>query len=246
MGSTNWSYLTGSLAAGSVARGVSAGFTPPNGGDSFIYGFHSLDSSAGAVGLYCNETDFNPLKDDNSNDTGGSIRAAIKRGVSGGTTGFSPFLFIGSQGDTVNDVGYMLGLSDNDPNNIILYKGALANGIDPTADGILLTSSDSFLGDVWHHLRLDMIVNPNGDVVLNVYQHDLDTYLVTEDSNWVTIDGMEDGFIDDALGVNSAIAGLEGELPYVGGRVGFGFVTSEASRRGYFDHVIVKRQAGLS
>jgi hypothetical protein len=239
MGESNWNFLTSGLDAASVARGASAGFTKPNGGGTYVFGFHSLDSSAGAVGLYCNENKFNPLLDDSSNDTGGSIRAAIKRGVSGGTTGFSPFLFIGLQGSSVNDLGYLLGLSDNDPNEIILYKGALANGLDPTVDGVLLTSTETFLPDVWHHLRLDMIVNANGDVVLNVYKNDLDLNLVTAPS-WDAIAGM-DQFIDDALGVNSAIAGND-DLPYVGGRVGFGFVTSEIARRGYYDHVEIFRQ----
>lgn len=239
MSETNWNFLSSSLAAASVARGVSAGFTVPNGGGSYVFGFHSLDSSAGAVGLYCNETDFSPLVDDSANAAGGSISGAIKRGTSGGATGFSSYFFIGLQGDTTADKGYLLGLSDNDPYEIILYKGAIANGLDPTADGVLATSATTYNPDTWHHLRLDMIVNPNGDVVLNVYESDLDTYAVTAPT-WVAVSGISQ-FIDDALGVNSGLAGNT-DLPYTGGRVGYGFTTEEAARRAYFDHVVVQRQ----
>jgi hypothetical protein len=239
MAETNWNFLTSGLDAASVARGVSSGFAPPPGGGNFLFGFHSLDASSGAVGLYCNEVNFNPLKDDASNDTGGSISGAVKRGISGGTTGFSPFLFIGLQGDTVNDKGYFLGLSNNDPYDIILVKGVLTNGLDPTAAGVLARGSVTYLPDVWHHLRLDMIVNPNGDVVLNAYRNDLSLHNVNAPV-WEDIPGISQ-FIDDALGVNSALAGNP-DLPYVGGRVGFAFTTSEQARRSFLDWIIIGRQ----
>jgi len=139
----------------------------------------------------------------------------------------------------VEDKGYFLGLADNDPHEIVLFKGVLSNGLDPTADGILRSSTTSYYADTWLHLRLDMIVNPNGDVVLNVYENDLNTNQVTAPV-WEAIDGMA-SFIDDALGVNSAIAGNT-DNPYVGGRVGFGFETGAASRRGFFDQIVIGRQ----
>lgn len=68
------------------------------------------------------------------------------------------------------DSAYLLGLSDDDPHRIVLGKGAVTVGL-PTADGpgVLLKSSASFTQATWLHLRLDVIVNTNGDVVLKVF-----------------------------------------------------------------------------
>lgn len=234
MSESNWSFLTGGLAAASVSRGVTSAFVKPNGGGTFTFGFSSRDSSDGVVGLHLNTATFAPLVNDAGDPSGGSVRAAIKRGVSGGPTEFAPFLFIGLAGVSTSDQGYLLGLSDDDPNQIILRKGAPSGGLRPDAAGILRTSSETFLPDVWHHLRLDMIVNPNGDVVLNAFRSDLGTNPVTAPV-WAAITGM-DSYTDDALGVSS------GSLPLTGGYVGFGFQTSEISRRGYLDHVECYRQ----
>jgi hypothetical protein len=234
MAEADFNFMTGGLNAATVARGVSAGFTPPNGGGTFVFGFHSLATTPGAVGLYANQTNFDPLLDDSANATGGSVRGAIQRGASGGPLGFAPFLFIGVQGTTVNDQGYLLGLSDNDPHEIILRKGSPVNGLSPTASGVLRTGSSTFIPDTWLHLRLDMIVNPNGDVVLKVFESDLTANPVTAPV-WAASPGIAD-FIDDALGVNS------GSAPFTGGRVGFGFETSDISRRGFFDHLEILRQ----
>ena len=228
---SEWLFLSGGLDAASVARGVTAGQTPPNGGGSFVFGCNSLDASPGAVGLYPNFANFNPLLDDGSLPTGGSIRGAVKRGVSAGPTGFAPMLFIGLQGTTVQDSAYMLGLSDNDPHEIVLRKGALVGGLDPDGAGILRRGSETFVPDTWHHLRLDMIVNPNGDVVLKAFRN---TGSVASPT-WAAIPGI-DQFIDDALSVNS------GSAPFIGGRLGFGFETSQIERRGWFDQLECHRQ----
>lgn len=238
MAEADWAFLSGSLDAASVARGVSAGFTPPSGGGSFVFGFASKVTTPGAVGLYVdggNNPSFDPdLIDDASDPSGGSIRGAVKRGVSAGPLDFAPFLFIGQQGSSVADQGYLLGLSENDPHEIILRKGAPSGGLLPTAAGVLRTGTATFPPDTWVHLRLDMIVNPNGDVVLKAFQNDLAGDPVTAPT-WVTIPGITD-FIDDALGVNS------GSAPFIGGRAGFGFQTSDLSRRGFFDQIEVLRQ----
>ena len=234
MGETNFSTLSGNLSAASVARGVSAGFTVPNGGSSYVFGYNSLDTSAGAVGYYCNETDFSPLVDDAAAASGGSIRGAIKRGTSGGPTDFAPFFFIGLQAADTTSTAYMLGLSDNSPYEILLAKTTPENGLDPSASTVLRASTATYSPDTWHHLRLDMIVNPNGDVVLNVFESDLSTYAVTSPT-WAAITGMA-SFIDDALGVNSET------VPITGGYVGFGFQTGNVQRRGYFDHIEIFRQ----
>jgi hypothetical protein len=228
---TDFNFLSGGLAAASVARGVSSGFTPPTGGGSFVFGFNSLDSSAGVVGLYANQATFNPLEDDSTNPSGGSVRGAIKRGASAGPLGFASMLFIGLQGSSVNDLGYLLGLSDNDPHEIVLVKGSPIAGLDPTATSVLKSSSETFIPDTWLHLRLDMIVNPNGDVILKAFKNIGD---VTSPS-WVAIPGISD-FTDDALSVNS------GSAPFIGGRGGYAFETSDIQRRMFIDQFELHRQ----
>jgi hypothetical protein len=139
-------------------------------------------------------------------------------------------------------------LCDGDPYHIELRKGALSGGVPDEAadpDGgnhILMRSIGAFNLDTWHHLRLDMILQGTGDVLLQCFQNDLQSDAVTS-PDWVVIPGMEgpqspaiDGFIDDALGVNT------GSAPYTSGRAGFGIHVSEISRRGYFDHLEVIRQ----
>jgi hypothetical protein len=61
-------------SAADTKRGVSAGFTPPNGGGSFVFGFNSQLAQAKSSGVYYDATNFAPLRDDSSNATGGSVR----------------------------------------------------------------------------------------------------------------------------------------------------------------------------
>lgn len=241
MAQSDWVTIGGSLGTGVVDRGVTAGIAPPTGGGSFVYGFNSLDIGNGAVVLSNTQVNFAPMV------KGGSVRAAMKRGLGGGLNGFAPFLFIGLPGvsPTVADVAYMLGLSDGDPNHIVLRKGPLNEGIpdsgvDPDGDdGILLRSTDGYDVNVWHHLRLDMIVQGNGDVLLQCFRNAGSVAGPT----WVAIPGMEgplspaiSGFVDDALAVNT------GTAPILQGRAGFGFWVSDVTRRAFFDHIEVLRQ----
>lgn len=234
MAQSNLTIMTNSLDAAVVDRGVTAGQTPPAGGGTFVYGFNSLQvPGAGAVALFANQVNFAPMA------SGGSVRAAIKRAASGGTTGWAPFLFIGAQGPGVNDSGYLLGLQDDDPSHIVLKKGALNFGIpsgtpDPTNNGILRRSTDAIDIDEWYHLRLDMVVNGSGDVVLKVFQNDLSVNDV-DSPVWTAINGMAD-FVDDALAVNT------GSAPFTSGRAGFGMQVSDVTRRGFFDQLEVFRQ----
>lgn len=232
MAEADWTVLNDSLGAGSVAKGVTAGFTPPSGGGSFVYGFNSLDTSAGAVGLFVNLVDFAPTA------KGASIRACMKRAPSGGPIGFSPMIFVGLQGPSVNDEGYLLGLADGDPSRICLRKGAIAGGLPdlaPGGSGVLRRSTETVAVDEWVHLRLDMIFNTVGDVRLQVFENDLAANPLGGAPSWVAIPGMSE-FVDDALGVNS------GSAPFTSGRVGFAFRTSDVTRRAQFDHVEVLRQ----
>jgi hypothetical protein len=228
-------------SASQIKRGVTAGYTPPSGGSAFVFGFNSQSAGDLASGVYYNATNFAPLRDDSSpqNATGGSVSGALKRAISQAATGYSIALFMclqGASAPTTEDTGYLLGLSDADPHNIILAKGAPSVGLDPDSSEItvLETSSETFSWDTWVHLRLDAIVNPNGDVVLKCYQNDLDTNAVTAPS-WEAITGISD-YIDDALGANT------NSNPLAGGFAGWVFQSSQAYRRGVIDHFTCYRQ----
>lgn len=235
MAETDWTLATNGLSAASVARGVTNGIARPSGGGSFVYGFNSLSVVNGAVALFANQTNFAPTPA----SKGGSIRGALKRMPSGGVEGFSPFLFIGLQGPDITDDAYILGLEDNDPHSIVLYKSAISAGV-PEFQGVgvagaIAKSDDTYANDEWLHLRLDMIVNTNGDVILNAYRNDLDTNSVTG-PNWVAIPGISNPIVDDSVGINT------GSLPFTQGRMGFGFSVSDVSRRAAFDHIEAFRQ----
>ena len=230
MAAIDWTYLNDGLDVATVDRGVTAGVPRPPGGGDFLFAFHSLTAAQGAVALFANQDDFAPMT------KGASIRGCIQRGPGGGPTGFSPFLFVCGQGTSVNDAAYLLGLSDEDPHRIVLRKGALVAGVpDSDGPGALLRSSESFSQGTWLHLRLDVIVNANGDVVLQVFQNDLAENPLGEPPDWQPVWGMEE-FIDDHLGINS------GTQPLTSGRGGFGFATKDVTRRGYFDHLELLRQ----
>ncbi|GAB4211776.1 MAG: hypothetical protein OHK0013_33800 [Sandaracinaceae bacterium] len=230
MAEADWTYLNDGLDIATVDRGVTAGIARPPGGGSFLYAFNSLAAVSGAVALFANLASFAPMA------KGGSIRGALQRGPGGGATGFSPFLFLCCQGNSVNDSAYLLGLSDDDPHRIVLRKGAVTVGL-PTADGpgVLLKSAASFAQATWLHLRLDVIVNTNGDVVLKVFQNDLALHPLGTPPDWQPVSGMVE-FIDDHLGINS------GSQPLTSGRGGFGFSVKDVTRRAFFDHLELFRQ----
>lgn len=234
MSEADWTELSDGLSAGSLISGVTAGLVVPPGGGSFVYGFNSLDVSPGARGLFVNLTNFAPMA------KGGSITGAIQRGLSGGPTGFAPMLYIGLQGPSVNDQGYLLGLADGDPAHVLLKKGTIVAGLadlapDPPANGILRRSTGTKAIDEWVHLRLDMVFNDNGDVVLKVFENDLDAQPLGVAPVWLAIAGMAD-FIDDVLQVNS------GSAPLTSGRGGFAFQKDDVTRRGALDHLTLSRQ----
>lgn len=232
MAETDWTFLNDGLDAATVDRGVTTGIARPPGGGSFVFGFNSLSTAQGAVALFTNQLNFAPMA------KGGSVRGAIQRGVSGGPLGFSPLLFVGLQGQSVNDLGYLLGLGDGDPHHVVLRKGVLSGGlpdIPPGTQGVLRRSTGTFMPGTWIHLRLDMVVNLNGDVLLQVFQNDLVANPLGGAPSWQPVPGMSE-FIDDALGINS------GSQPFTSGRAGFGFFTKDVTRRGFLDHVEVYRQ----
>ncbi|MCL2726743.1 MAG: hypothetical protein FWD69_20180 [Polyangiaceae bacterium] len=231
MADIDWTYLNDGLDIATVDRGVTAGIARPPGGGNFLFAFNSLAAVSGSVALFANLTNFAPMP------KGGSIRGVLQRGPGGGPTGFSPFLFLCCQGNSVRDSAYLLGLSDDDPHRIVLRKGAVTVGL-PAADGpgALLKSAASFAQATWLHLRLDVIVNTNGDVVLKVFQNDLTLHPLGAPPDWQPVSGMVE-FIDDHLGINS------GSQPLTSGRGGFGFSVKDVTRRAYFDYIELFRQA---
>lgn len=245
MGEANWTELSDGIALAALDKGVTTGIARPNGGGNFVFGFNSLTTASGAAGYFTNQANFAPTPV----SKGGSVRGAVQRGLSGGDLEFAPMLFINSQGASVNDNAYLLGLADDEPHRIVLRKGQIVAGVpnaSPGASGVLRRSTASFGKGTWLHLRIDAVVNLNGDVILKVFRNDLTANPVTapvwvaepgiEDSTLVSTHGAGTSFIDDSLGINS------GSAAYTNGRMGFAFRTANITRRGFFDHVECLRQ----
>lgn len=233
MSSADWTVLGNSLSTGILARAASSGFTVPNGGGTNVYAMNSFDGTViGAAGLYTDLPNFNPTAD------GASVRCCIKRLSGAGTTGWSPFAFVLAGGTDVDDNAYIIGLEDRDPYRIVVVKGSMIAGVPEALAGAYLRRSSSeyqISEDLWHHVRLDALVQPGGDVYLQVFENDLLTNPCTAPV-WQPITGMAQ-FIDDAAGINS------GSLPYTSGYGGYAMAVQEAiTRRSLFDHFQLIRQ----
>lgn len=225
MAEADWTVATDSLDANSVRRGSTMGVAPPNGG-GFVYAFNSAASVVGASSLFHNGANFAPYLE------GASIRGAFQKGAGGGATGSTPLIILNQEGPSVNDSAYMLCFADNDPAKLQLVKGAPVNG---PAGVVLRESDDTFdIGD-WLHLRLDAVLNANGDVALTIFKNDLVANPIGGAFVWTAVAGMT-VFIDDALGINS------GSLPLAGGRAGFGMWCNEVTRRAYHANIELSRQ----
>lgn len=233
MAQSDFTELTGILDTSVLVRGPTAGEPSPPGGGTHVFGARTLSVVSGAYGQFTNQSGFAPtsaFKDQ-------SVRGALKKAVSSGSNNFSAFLFACLQGNAVTDSGYVLGLSSDDPGFLILAKRRVVDGITnsaPGALGVLKRSNQSYPIDTWHHLRIDAIINTNGDVVLNVFRNDLTVNDVASPV-WAAVPGL-DQFIDDALGANS------GSLPFTSGYMGFGGQFSDVGRRVYFDRMECQRE----
>lgn len=237
MSAADWSELTNSLNTAIVTRGPSGGYTPPNGGNAFVYAFHSFATADGAVCRYVDLANFSPI----AATKGGQVTGAILKGP-GGITQCSAFLFICAQGATVEDSAYMIGLESNDPSSIKVFKGPMVNGIPATdpaaaADGkTLLTSDSAYTADEWVHVRMDVIRQGSGDVLIKCYENDLSNPLTPVNTPaWTALPGCET-FTDDVAGVHS------GTLPFDGGYLGHGFEVGIISRVAQFDYLTMVRQ----
>jgi len=233
MSSADWTDTGDSASSSSILRKVSAGYPLPNGGGTFARGAKSILSGAAAWAQYANITGFAP----SAANKGGWISAAIQRGLSSGLTGFSPFLFICLGGTTNASNAYILGLGDADPSHFILRKGDLATGCPDVAvglQGVLRRSTNTYDVEEYYHLKLEAVVNGTGDVVLNVYQSNLNSYAV-DSPTWAAVTGMAQ-VIDDAAGINT------GSVPYTSGYFGYGFRTDNINRVVFFDHIAMAVQ----
>lgn len=246
MAEADWTALNNSLSLSTIKHQVSVGFTPPNGGGTFVHVFNSLLTTTGASGLFTNQTNFAPT----ASLKGGVVTGAMKRAPSAGLVDFAPMLFAGLQGNDVSSPGYLLGLGDGqDQQHIVLRKGSPVTGLPdvaPGTQGVLRRSSATYAADTWVHLRLDMIVNANGETLLKAWQNDLGAHTVSSPT-WVPIPGIEDtafvatlgagiAFVDDPAGINS------GSLPYTTSYFGFAMFSKNVGRRVYFDHLTAERQ----
>lgn len=235
MAAADWQTVINSLAVASLARGVTAGLDRPNGGGTHLYGWRSLAN--GVTGVHCiraDQANFNPIPGSN----GGQITAALQR-KEGDPASMATFAFFQAQNDDVlAGDAYILGLAAGDPGSIVLRKGTLVGGL-PDGNvgdsGILRKSTDTVALDEWVHLRLDVISNPSGDVILRCFRNDLTVNPVTAPV-WAAIAGMDD-FNDDVLGVNSGSPGLAS-----GGRQGVGFFMATSGVVGASDHVSIGRE----
>lgn len=238
MAEADWTSMTGTaLTSSDVVRGVTNAFTPPNGvGNTTVFGFHAITTQTGVAGYFVDLANFNPIA---GTKKGGSIRAAMKR-YSAGTT-YAPFmgLMIGTDPATAN--GYFMGLSEGTSYNICMKKGLPSGGFSLSDSSLFRTSTDSFTYtgdsvDYWMHLRLDVLVNPHGEVVLDMFESDLSAHQVTAPS-WTAITGM-DQFVDDSLAI------LTDSTPLLTGFYAvFGHYTSNLSGSiSMFDQLEVHRQ----
>jgi hypothetical protein len=234
MAEADFAELTGTaLDSTHVARGVSNYFTRPTGGGNFVFGYRGLDANVGVAGYYVDLANFNPIP---GAAKGGSISAAMKRYSA--SLGFAPIIGLLVGTDPSTSYGYFLGLSNEASFKICLKKGLPVSGLLSDDSGILAVSDASYVdtGDAvahWFHLRLDVLVNPHNEVVINCY---MNTANVTTPT-WGAITGI-DSYIDDSLGEHS------GSLPYLTGFYPFfGHYTSAgAGCVSLFDQLVVQRQ----
>ena len=229
MGAADWTVFANSLDPAVLDRGATAGFIPPAGGGSYVFGFNTLQIVSGASALFTNLVNFAP------HINGCRLNGALLRHTSGGTIGFSTFLIACAQGPDIADNAYLFGLSDSNPAKIILAKGPIITGVPEPADPkVMRVSDESVAIGTWAQLRLDVIRQPNDDVLLKMWKNDLTVNDVGVPV-WEVIPGMAD-FIDDNLGIAT------GSAPFTSGRSGYGFAATDVTRRGAVDHVQLYRQ----
>lgn len=238
MAQADWNLCGSSLGSGSVVVVETAAFPVADGAaDTFAQLMNSLTTSIGVVAYFHNGSGFAPTT------SGGLVQGCIKKGVSAGTAGWSPFLMATLQGTgTVADVAYILGLSNTNPARLVLRKGALTGGLpdvlppenlgDPLVQGVIARSSDVFAIDEWLHLRLQVRVNGNLDAVITCERNDL-TLHDASSPVWQAIPGIAQ-FVDDGAGAVTGSPSLQS------GRFGYGCWFGDTQRRALFDEIYLE------
>lgn len=222
MGSADWDDAAGS--SGQVRRGVTYALGAPPSAGSVSFGAKSESSSPAAWAMHANQTEFDPVVPGKGSMVLGAIRAAH---VSSAPRS-CPLVFAALQPDPLPpptpgpaDIGsaaYLLGLSSS--GRLTLVKGAPSDGIPdavPGTMGVLRRSDQVFAPEAWLHVRLDVVVNATGDVVVRARRNDLAAHTLALPT-WEEIPGMA-LVIDDRLGMNT------GSRPFgviSGGYAGFG------------------------
>ena len=218
------------LDSADISKGVTlaAGFVGPTGGGSFIAALHALTASTGFAGWYYSaDAAYNPI----ATSKGGVITAAMRRHAA--STAYAPMIGFISGIDLATANAYVLGLSNNDPYQFVLRKGLVIGGLDSGGSDVLRVSTSSFSSNTaWHHLKLEVVVNPHGDVVVNVY---MNLGNVTTPV-WVVIPGM-DSFVDDSNGI------FTGTPPLISGFCGFfgHYNSGAAGKVSLFDQITIER-----
>jgi hypothetical protein len=146
---------------------------------------------------------------------------------------------------SVNDVAYMVGLSDADPYRIMLAKAPLVSGLNPDATSFIKLAESSaqyaMADQLWHHLMLAARVENNGDVLLKVYSNDVTAHGLDIPSSfsWQPVTGIPtNGVNDDNTGI------MTGTDPLWGGYAGFGYALNNGlARRAAFCGLQIKRDA---
>lgn len=196
------------ISKGAIAA-AAVGAPAHSGSNNFVHAFHSLQDVSGVAGyLYNAVASFNPIVA----GKGGSFTIAMRKYTE--NQYYAPMIAFLFGTNVATSQAYVLGLSNSAPYQFVLRKGLLADGLDPSDASVLRKSDESFSDySLWHHLRLDVLINPNNDVRVNVYKNDLDVNDVDAPS-WEAVPGME-SYIDDAVGV------LSGSVPLTGAKYAF-------------------------
>lgn len=238
MSQADWNLSGSSLGSGSVVVVETAAFpVAPGAADNFAQLMNSTTTAIGVVAYFHNGVGFAPTT------AGGLMQGCIKKGISAGTAGWSPFLMACLQGTgTVADEAYILGFANTNPARLVLRKGALTGGLpdvappanpgDPLVQGVIARSEDVFAVDEWVHLRLMVRVNGNLDAVITCERNDLSLHAANAPV-WQAIPGI-DQIVDDGAGA------LTGTPAFQLGRWGYGAWFGDTQRRAMFDELYIE------
>lgn len=232
MGSTNWSDLDNQATDADILAKVTMApsFYPVDG--SFTFGFRSLSASPLFRGKLYNEAGFYPL----AASKGGAIHAYMRKDSPlTGVATFAPMIFFCDDKDYANDPeGYILGLSEGAPYNIVFKKGKLSTGLKADAGAGIIVGDVSYAAAQWIGLKLDFIFNPQGDLVFNIFQ---DSNVDPADPLWERPDGFPTSIVDDNLGKYTGTVPNTAQM-----FAGFGMYSAQIDCYTAFDFIRMRRQ----